>query len=150
MEGMMKTKIGTDGWPESKHEPLDFDDIARPIIKAIRFCYGLKRKNQEKDVPWKGPNIGRSERATCLDAAYTVSVENLAYSRDEQGRDALEEIVGLAIRLGIEQGRRIFRDSPEYKTLMMELAFAMQKEGKITIEQMCEVIKGDYDVIDKR
>jgi hypothetical protein len=36
-----------------------------------------------------------------------VSAEQLRYDDEEQGRDPLEVIIGIAIQLGIEQGRRV-------------------------------------------
>jgi hypothetical protein len=104
-------------WPKQPDEPLPFPTIADPIVSAIRFAYDIKRKNVGKDIPWKGPNIGRRELSTCFPPDIQLSAETLGYALDDQGRDALEEIIGVAIRLGIEQGRRILRAEPEYQML---------------------------------
>lgn len=100
---MSKTYIS---WPEND-EPADFSQIADPIVKAIKFAYKIKRKNENKDIPWHGLNIGKSERATCPGPFDGLSMENLKWSLEDQGREAIEELVGLAVQLGIEQGRRI-------------------------------------------
>lgn len=104
------------GWPENG-EPADFSALADPICEALRFAYSLRRRNADVDIPWAGPEIGRHELATCHPAAHALSAENLRYSEEEQGRDALMEIVGLALRLGIEQGRRISFGSSERQEL---------------------------------
>lgn len=97
-----------DGWP-SDGGPLDFEEIARPILHAIRFAYDMQRRDRRRNIPWRGPEIGKRDRACCLGAAERLKAGRLAYAEDDQGRDALEEIVQLAIQLGIEQGRRIAR-----------------------------------------
>ncbi len=106
-------------WPE-KDKVAYFEDLTKPIVKAIKFAYSIRRKNKDKDVPWTGPGVGASERACCPPPKEMLSAENLKYSMDDQGRNALEEIVGVAIRLGIEQGRRIFLESSEYRLLQLK------------------------------
>ena len=60
---------------------------------------------------------------TCFSPDKQLSAENLKYSEDDQGRDALDEIIGLVFRLGVEQGRRIFKTSAVYKLEKMRLRF---------------------------
>ena len=105
-------------WPPDD-APANFEDLTAPICAAIRFAYRLQRRNQDRDIPWSGPEIGAEERATALLAQAQLGAVNLAYSLDDQGRDALTEIIGLAVRLGIEQGRRIVKSSAEYRTLRL-------------------------------
>lgn len=107
-------------WPKDGM-PLDYQAIHDPIVKAIRFAYDLIRKNQNRSIPWKGPSIGRPEAATSLEARNRLSAEMLRYSEEDQGRDALDEIIGVAIQIGIEQGRRIQKNSDAFKTLMLRL-----------------------------
>ena len=99
-------------WPEG-NKTASFEDLTRPVIRAMRFAYSMKRRNEDKDIPWAGPALGRDMRATCLPYDTALSAANLRYSKEEQGRDALTEIVGVAVQLGIEQGRRIAADSTE-------------------------------------
>ncbi len=98
---------------------LSFEKITDPLVRAVKFAYDIKRKNRDKDIPWKGPEIGQDDRACCLLAAQSLKSKNLIYSEEDQGREAIEEIIGLAVRLGIEQGRRIYKESGEMK--IMEL-----------------------------
>jgi hypothetical protein len=111
---MMMTDSGrfdpSRGWP-SDGSPLNFERIGDPIIKAIRFAYRLERQNGRRSIPWNGPEIGWQERACCPTIAERFKAGNLAYVEDDQGRDALVEIVSAAIQLGIEQGRRLAKSS---------------------------------------
>lgn len=143
---MTKSKIAADGWPQAKNEPLDFDALAGPLMRAVQFCYNLERRNHNKSVPWKGPNIGSNELACCLPAKEKLSAKNLAYSEEDQGRDPLQEIIGLAIQLGIEQGRRIMRSSPEYCILTTRAASDDFHKGIIDGETFGKALRGDYDV----
>jgi hypothetical protein len=83
--------------------------LSEPIIAAIRFAYRMVRRNEENDISWDGPNIGDRELATSLEPRERLSADALWYALDDQGNDALVEIVTLAIQLGIEQGRRMAR-----------------------------------------
>jgi hypothetical protein len=109
-------------WPDND-EPLDFDSLTTPLLKAIKFAYKLERKNKGQAIPWSGPDSG-VHAGYSLHPKQQLSAENLRYSDEEQGRDALEELIGLALRLGIEQGRRITMTGPEIKTLRLELLLA--------------------------
>lgn len=107
-------------WPEDG-KPLDYCSIAKPIVKAIRFAYDLTRRNANKSIPWAGPPIGRMEAANSLEAKLRLSASMLRNNDEDQGRDALDEIIGVAIQLGIEQGRRCYKNSPSYKTLKIRM-----------------------------
>ena len=118
-------------WPKD-NEPVSFEYITEPIVDAIQFAYEMKRVNKDKDIPYNGLDVGRKEAATCLRAYDQLSSYNLACSHEEQGRTALEEIVGLAVRLGIEQGRRI-EQSSDIKRIneqLVDLALTYMKDVK--------------------
>lgn len=89
----------------TKGKPARFDDLTKPLVKAIRFAYTLKRKNRDKDIPYSGydrPSILH----TCLDIKTQLTAEQMLYDEEAQGRDAIEVLVALAIQLGYEQGLR--------------------------------------------
>lgn len=98
--------------------PLSFEELTEPVCKAIRFAYGLKRKNRDKDIAWSGPTL---RSANALPPEEALKSENLLYCEEDQGRDALMEIVGLAIQLGIEQGRRITMTGNEVSLLKLKI-----------------------------
>lgn len=93
-------------WP-SDGSPAHFTEICDPIIEALRFAYTFRRRNRDKDIPWKGLDIGEREKVSCFLPDEALSAEALAYALDDQGRDAMREILAVAIQLGSEQGRRI-------------------------------------------
>ena len=93
-------------WPE-KDKTVGFYEIAEPIIKALKFAYRLRRKNLRKDIPWNGLDIGEELKASNFSPDSTLSHESLRFNQEDQGRNALEVIIGIAVQLGIEQGRRI-------------------------------------------
>jgi len=109
-------------WPQDD-QPVDFSDLADSIQAAILFAYTIKRKNVDKSIPWTGYDIGSDEKVTCFGPDEQLSAKSLAYSLDDQGRTAFEEIIGLAIRLGIEQGRRVFKTSTCYTLEQLRLKF---------------------------
>jgi hypothetical protein len=129
-----KKKLNKDGWPEKKNEPLSFTDICDPLVKALRFAYKLERRNRDKNIPYKGPNIGPREQASCLAAKHQLTSEALIYSEEDQGRNADDEIIGLAIRLGIEQGRRLERQD-DYGKWRLKLAWLLLSKEDSTDEQ---------------
>ncbi len=97
-----------------KHDEPEFrfTDLTDAVIKAIRTAYNLRRKNKEKDIAWTGPQFDKDNfsdhlAACCFSPEHKLTAENLRYSEEDQGRDALEEIVGVAVQLGIEQGIRM-------------------------------------------
>ncbi len=95
-------------WPD-EGETVCFRDLAEPVCEAIRFAYSLSRRNKRRSVPWTGYNIGKHELACCL-PPHRVLMESQLRQDGEQGRDALQGIVGIAVQLGIEQGRRMERE----------------------------------------
>lgn len=106
-------------WPDDG-VPVSLEDLATPIVKAIRFAYRLKRQNADLDVPYQGYDIGERERGNCFDPVTQLTAQKLRVAKYDQGREAIEEIVALAIRLGIEQGRRVAMMGSEFNKLQAE------------------------------
>ena len=134
-------------WPDDGN-PLDYQSIADPIRKAIRFAYEMSRKNVGRSVPWRGPPIGRSEAGNSLQAKHRLSAEMLRYSEEDQGRDALDEIIGVAVQIGIEQGRRIFKKSDTFKVLMLRLEtyrLGLERLGSMEAFEGARMIKPEED-----
>ena len=105
-------------WPDD-NKPANFEALVEPLVASLRFAYDVKRKNQGKSVPYRGADHNMLGYA--YSGAKKLSAENLRYSEEEQGRDALTEIIGLAVMVGIEQGRRIEYTSQEANRLLFEV-----------------------------
>lgn len=88
-----------------------FDDTLTPKMKAVRKNFKMKRKNEDKDIPYRGYPNGRSSRAGSLEPAERFTAEHMRYDLEDQGRDALEVIMGAMITCASEQGRRIYRQA---------------------------------------
>lgn len=97
-------------WP-AEGKTAYFDDLVQPILKAIRFAYRTTRKNENKDIKWTGlPLTLTSILAGCPQIEDHLTAESLDYDKNDQGRSALEVLVGCAVQLGIEQGTRMERE----------------------------------------
>lgn len=107
-------------WPKDG-KPASFEDLTLPIRKAIRFAYKLERRNVEKDIPWRGLPKGRHELVCTLPIEKALSSANLRYSLDDQGRDALQEILAVQCQLAFEQGRRIALQDIETWLMLIEV-----------------------------
>lgn len=101
-------------WPDDG-QPASFPDLVEPVCKALRQAYSMCRKNKNKDIKWTGPPQGRACRVSAFEHEEHLLKDNMKYSLEAQGRDALTEIVGIAVQLGIEQGERMFKTSGSYQ-----------------------------------
>jgi hypothetical protein len=90
-------------WPND-NQIARFDDIVEPVRTAINQAYRLTRKR--KPIVWTGLDIGQREKAGGPSPDEDLSVEGLAYHA-ERDRDPMDVIIAQAVRLGIEQGRRL-------------------------------------------
>jgi hypothetical protein len=116
-------------WPKDG-KPASFEELTEPVGKAIRFAYRLARQNKDKDIPWGGLPKGRHELATTLPIDQALSAENLDYSLNDQGRDALREILAIQAQLAFEQERRIaYADIDTYLKLI-ELKYGAHEYTK--------------------
>lgn len=100
-------------WPEDGR-PVSLEELTGPLCEAIRFAYSLRRKNRDSDIPYNGFEAAEAHAPS---AKETMKAANLKYSEEDQGRDALTEIIGVAIRVGIEQGQRIAKTDSEYQAM---------------------------------
>ena len=107
-------------WPKDGSS-LSFSDLADAVRKALRAAYSIKRKDRKRNIKWTGPPQGESCAHCCLAPADALTAESLKYNLDDQGRDALDVIIGIAIQMGIEQGRRNFKNSPEFSLMKTKL-----------------------------
>lgn len=116
-------------WP-ANDKPADFDDMVKPFVRALRFAYKMHRQNQDNDIPYTGFN--HNVNHICFPIDQKLTAEQLAYDKDEQGRDALEVIIGAILQVGCEQGRRIAMESSEVKMLrtQAQIAEILMKQQK--------------------
>ncbi|MBI3632718.1 MAG: hypothetical protein HY226_00340 [Candidatus Vogelbacteria bacterium] len=117
-------------WP-ANDEPASAGDLIKEVKKAIRFAYKLKRKKLGRDIPLAGPD---APGGACVgEGSEMLRAEHLKFAQEDQGRNALDEILGIAIRLGIEQGRRIMLKSDSQRYLNFRLKIL--RENMRTIKE---------------
>ena len=107
--GMIKLKE----WPDDG-SPARFEKIVVPVARILRQILTKRRRvipQRNLKIKYSGLRLGKSERATCLDVDELLRPEQLCEIYENQGRDVVETIVGLAVQLGIEQGRRLERQN---------------------------------------
>lgn len=123
---MSKSELDKDGWPVDG-STLYFEKLTEPVIKALRQAYSMQRRNRTKDIKYSGPD--HKFQANCPPIRERLKAESLEYEREDQGRSALEVIIGHAVQLGIEQGKRYAKEDSEWKT--MEI---MARVGQVLME----------------
>ncbi len=113
-------------WPkDDKH--VSFCKLTEPVCKAIRKAYKLTPRNYGDKIKWTGFVLPERIAATCLPYDEVLTREQLEYSEQDQGRDPLEEIVGIAVQLGIEQGRRLFKEDLKTAIELLDMSVTMIK-----------------------
>ena len=93
-------------WPKDKTKTVPFSELVESIRAALKFAYRFERINIKRTIPWKGYDIGERDKVCCFSPDEALQKINLAFDLEDQGRDALDVIIGIAIQMGIEQGRR--------------------------------------------
>ena len=90
-------------WPPND-QVANGADLCDAIVRAIRFAYSCKRKNEGKSIPLDIPEAPHVPEPRSWAGA--LDADMLEY-RLERGSDALAQIVYAALNVGMEQGRRI-------------------------------------------
>lgn len=111
-------------WPPDDGT-VNFDELVKPVVKAIRFAYSCRRKNEKKDIPYDGYDRP-SLLACCLTVESTLAAANLDYDKTVQGRSALDILVGLAVQLGYEQGYR----KAQEEVKLLQLVIGIKGDSK--------------------
>ncbi len=87
-------------WP--KNDTVYFEDLTDPLRKVVDDLYKLERKPY-CDIDYKGYGLP-NESSYSFQPNERLNEENLRYDDEDQGRDAMTVVIGLAVQLGIEQG----------------------------------------------
>lgn len=117
-------------WPD-KFGLVRFSSIVDPLRDALQTAMEKEDKVYEEGIEWNGLELGGRESATVFQPEAALHAQNLKHSKDSQDRDVFTEILSIAVRLGVEQGRR------EIRGKLYQLKFMFTSEsGKAMIETL--------------
>ncbi|MFA6092035.1 MAG: hypothetical protein WCU88_05375 [Elusimicrobiota bacterium] len=106
-------------------ETLYFDSLAGRARQHFKKFSSANKVVHERDLSWEGPSLPRTLRAGSLEFTDHLKASNLQYSLEDQGRDNLEEILGMFIQVGIGQGYRRFMNGTNILRAHASLAQAL-------------------------
>jgi hypothetical protein len=113
-----------ENWPKD-NETVSFWNLTGPVCFAIRQAYELVPKDYGKKIVWSGLTLPKNMKVTSLEFDERLIRKQLEYEEEDQGRDPLEVIVGIAVQLGIEQGRRLNEKDKVPIVDLMKIAISM-------------------------
>ena len=87
-------------WPDD-NGLIDFGEAITDLMKAVRCAYRMRRRLPIADIPWNGYGTPDSAHVTA-EPAEALTVKWLRGTE----RSPMEEILGIAFRLGFTQGKR--------------------------------------------
>jgi len=94
----------------SDGEPEKLRDIVIPLKRTLKdLISSMKSYSTSKDLFYDGFTLGDNELITCLPPDQSLTFKNLCKEKKDQNRDPFDVILGIAVQLGIEQGRRIYK-----------------------------------------
>jgi len=106
-------------WPVD-NKPTSFYHLSGAVREAVDFCYTLRRKNSKEDVPWNGPPLPEFLKAQCHEFHDALTADKMEYQLEGQDRDAMDVIIGIAMQLGMEQGRRSLKQDIDDELKVVE------------------------------
>lgn len=96
-------------WPADTTQTTNYENMADPIraaFKAFVPRFAWKTVSRKHEHKWLGLPIGPGTNHACPQPEDQLTREGLDWTLD-RGRDVLDELIAIGIRLGFEQGRRI-------------------------------------------
>lgn len=126
-------------WPKDG-SPAYFGDLVEQVLNALNVAYKLERQNTDLDLPWEGFDRSREDMAACRPLADTLSAEGLAFSLEDQGREAIEEIIGAAIALGMEQGKRVLLRDMRLRMTTLHMFVRTAQRDLFNIENQLDAL----------
>ena len=107
-------------WPKDESKPASFRELAKCVRKAFLDGANWERINRSKNIKWTGPPQGKYSAPVSLAFGVGLRAKTLRVDETEQGRDFLDHIIGIALQLGVEQGRRIHNEKNKSWVNMMK------------------------------
>lgn len=95
-----------ESWPVDRDKP----ESAENILKYLTAVYRKVMNNPSQDYSYNGFDIGQKEKASIPSLAGIATKSDRKYNA-ERNRDEHDVFLLAALQLGIEQGRRLERES---------------------------------------
>lgn len=103
----------------SNNAPADFEELIKECKDTLLQGIKYERINTDKDIKWNGHTTTNPyNRHVSLDPDFQLKAKHMKEVLEAQGRDFIDIILGLAISLGIEQGRRITLTNSHIKSTL--------------------------------
>lgn len=113
-------------WPKDG-STVQFSELTAPVRTAIEFAYRIERKHKNRTIPWDGYSVGSDVLVCDFAPDEKLRAKNLKFDLEDQGRDALDVIIAIAVQLGLEQGKRNYLKSTKYE--LKEMRHEMEIAG---------------------
>lgn len=138
-------------WPKKKAEVVSIEDITTPIRDFLLKTHSITPKELKKLPGWTGFADTGPTGAACSPTRVSemLSPSSLAYHA-ERGRDLLDMVILIAVRMGLEQGRRYERYENRQgglgttklyaDILKSELGKSKPEDGKFSPAKLAEMI----------
>ena len=130
---------------DKKGNTASFNDIAAPLCKIFKEAMEKGADVYKDGLVWEGFDIGETMKHIALSPDQRFTPENLLHSKIEQGRDVFDEIITLAIQLGIEQGRRAKLREIRDSVSVLQTGFDIVTSMKNVLDQL---VKTDEEILE--
>jgi len=103
-------------WPKDD-APAEFEHLVEALTRAFKqgAWWRPRYEHKDKDIIWVGPPLPKN----VLSPEEQLSAGGRQYSADK-GRNFVELMFGLALQIGIEQGRKIEREENRTTVALLE------------------------------
>lgn len=139
-------------WPVDDTKTVYFDALIAPIKKALLFMYDVKRKNEDKDVPYSrfgGYNTEDGIQATTFSPEVSLTVDNLKFDKEDQSRDGIDAILAIAFQMGFCQGKRQLREKIVNQIRHMRLILKIFKKYEKVPFEIINSIEEQVDGLER-
>jgi len=126
-------------WPEKGVVP--FDELVSPLKDVVSQLYGLDVLDDKAE--YLGYEFTGKIAATCLQPDEQLSREGLEYA-EEQGREPIDVILGIAVQLGFIQGQRDAERSISNIESFIDTSLENMKEKHFTAVDLYAAFEDGY------
>jgi len=142
---------GTHEWAPYP-DALDFGKlaaVARNMIEQVADVE-VTRKPGDEGVEYDGPPLHPRFFVASFKPREALSKEKLDFAEQDQGRDALEEVLAVVLQMGVEQGLRMARgewtDMEKVERRLSDIKERIDEFPDDYLDLQIEMIKHELDI----